>query len=323
VPGMAFAPSRDFIYEVVTMKRKIVPYLLILPHALFFGTFVIFPIFKSFYMSLTEWGLFQGMIRYVGFENYQRLFDLSGFRAQYFWQAVWVTTKFVIVTVPALVILALLLALLLNAKSLKGKNFYLTTFFLPTSIAVTVTAVIWRWIFSYRTGLVNYTLQSLGLEIIPWLTSMPWAFVAIVVTTLWWTVGWSMIILLGGLKRIPDTLYDAARVDGAGVFQRFLNVTLPGLKNVMMFVCITQALASFGLFGQSQLMTAGGPGRETLPAMLYIYNEAFNVARPRMGFAAAMSVIFGAIVLSVTFFQFYLFTRERKEGMRRAAKPIT
>jgi multiple sugar transport system permease protein len=299
--------------------RKVIPYLLIAPHGIFFGIFVIFPIFKSLFMSFTEWGLFQRMVKFVGWENYYKIFDFGGYRSRYFWKAVWVTLEFVAITVPALVIVAILLALLLNSKFLKGKSFALTSFFLPTALAVTVIAVIWRWLLNYDAGLMNYVLSFFGLDKIPWLTSLPWALISIVVATVWWTVGWNVIIVLGGLQKIPATLYDAARVDGAGIFQRFWHVTLPGLKNVLMFVVITQIIASFGIFGQPQLMTNGGPGRGTLPIMLHIYQEAFNTSRPRMGYAAAMSIIFGIIVLGVTFIQYYLFTKEKKGGVKVAS----
>lgn len=293
--------------------KKAVPYLLLLPHAVFFGIFFIYPLFKSLYMSFTEWGLFQGMIRYVGLDNYARLFDFGGYRSQYFWSAIWVTVQFVLYSVPVLVSVSLALALILNNRKLKMKSFHLTAFFLPTALSVTVVAVMWRWILNVHSGLLNYLLGFFGIEKIPWLTDLPWVWGAIIIATVWWTVGWNTVIFLGGLSKIPEPLYDSAKVDGANAFRRFLNVTLPGLKQVMMFVVITQVLAGFGLFAQPQLMTGGGPGRATIPIMLHIYGEAFNPSRPRMGYATAMSLITGVIIVSVTFIQYFLFTRKSKE----------
>jgi len=296
--------------------KKVIPYILILPHAVFFGVFFIFPLFKSVYMSLTEWGLFQGMIKYVGLDNYGKIFDFSGYRSEYFWKAIWVTVQFVIYSVPVLVFVATGLALMLNSKKLKTKSLHLTAIFVPTALSVTVVAVMWRWILNNHSGLLNYVLSFFGIGKIPWLTDLPWVWLSIVIATVWWTVGWNTVILLGGLKKIPDSLYDSAKVDGANSIQRFFYVTLPGLKQVMMFVVITQVLAGFGLFAQPQLMTGGGPGRETIPIMLHIYGEAFNPSRPRMGYATAMSLITGVIVISVTFLQYYLFTRNTKEDRR-------
>ncbi len=294
-------------------KSKAVPYVLLLPHAVFFGIFFIFPLFKSIYMSLTEWGLFQGMIRYVGLDNYKKIFEFSSYRSEYFWKAIWVTAQFVLYSVPILVAVALTLAMLLNNKRLKLKSLHLAAIFVPTALSVTVIAVMWKWILNNYSGLLNYLLGFLGISKISWLTDLPWVWGAIIIATVWWTVGWNTVILLGGLSKIPESLYDAAKVDGANSFKRFIHVTLPGLKQVMMFVVITQVLAGFGLFGQPQLMTGGGPGRSTLPIMLHIYGEAFNPSRPRMGYATAMSLVTGVIIVSVTFLQYYLFTRKSKE----------
>jgi len=299
-------------------RNTVLGYLLLLPHAVFFGLFVVFPLAKVLVMSFSEWGLFQGFLKWVGWENFGVLFRFDGYRAKYFWQSMGVTASFVAWIVPLITLVAILLAMLLNNPRLRFQKFLLTSIFLPTALAVTVTAVIWRWIFSFDAGLVNLFLSGMGLEKIPWITTMPWAFITVVIATLWWTLGWNVIILLGGLQKIPESLYDAARVDGANALQRFWNVTLPGLRNVLMYVVITQAVATFGIFGQSQLMTSGGPGRQTLPVMLQIYNEAFNTSRPRMGYASAMSVVFGVLVLSVLAVQYFLFTHERK-GVRHAA----
>jgi len=310
--SLRLSNRRVLFCEVIFLRlKKVVPYLFLAPHAIFFGMFFIFPLFKSIFMSFTEWGLFQGMIKFVGFENYEKIFT-AGYRSRYFWKAIWVTVQFVIYSVPLLIVIALLLALLLNNKKLKLKNFYLTAFFIPTALSATVIAVIWKWIMNNQAGLLNYFLSFIGVDKIPWITDLPWVWLAIIIPTIWWTVGWNTIIILGGLSKIPEVLYDAAKVDGASRFKRFIHVTLPGLKNVLMFVTITQVLASFGLFAQSQLITGGGPARATLPIMLHIYNEAFNPSRPRMGYAAAMSIITGIIILSVTFIQYYLFTHQRK-----------
>lgn len=303
------------------MKHKVVPYLLLLPHALFFAVFVIFPIGRSIQMSMARWGLFQGMVEFVGLDNFTRLVNPESFRARHFWRSMQVTVQFVLLNVPLLIAIALSIALLLNIKKLRFKGVHVTALFMPMALAATVIAVIWRWMLSYQTGLINYLLSFIGISRIPWLVNVPWVWFSIIVATLWWTLGWNILILLGGLKKIPETLYESATVDGANVLQRFVHVTLPGLKDVLMFVCITQVLASFGLFAQPQLMTQGGPGRATLPVMLHIYQTAFDNSGPYMGLGAAQTIITGSIILAFTFLQYFLFVYEKK-AKRRTGVPV-
>jgi len=293
--------------------KKLTPFLLLLPHGIFFLIFVIFPIGKSIFMSMTDWGLFEGYMGFVGLENYKILFDLTEYKGQQFWMAMEVTLKFVLLFVPLLTSLSIALAVLLNNKKLKFQSFHFVSMFLPTSLAVTVVVVIWKWIFNGESGLLNYLLSLIDIAPIPWLSDNIGAWVAIIVSTLWWGFAWPVMIILGGLKRIPSFLYESAGIDGANALEKFLYITLPGLKDILMFITITQVLGAFGLFAQSQLMTGGGPGRSTMPVMLLIYGEAFNTSRPRMGVGSAMSIITGAIILAFTFTQYFLYRNKEKD----------
>lgn len=281
------------------------PYLYILPHFVIFSVFVIYPIFKGFWVSLTEWNIFFNEGTYIGLANYLRLFDPTTIQNAYYWQALRATLIFVAMSVPALVVIALALALLVTSR-IPGKGFFRTVYYMPTALTISVVAVMWRWIFQGDVGFANWILRSLGLEAIPWLTSQPWAWIAILITTIWWTVGWNMILLISGLNAIPEELYEAARIDGASSWSAFWYITMPNLKPILLFVSIMTVIASFNLFGQPQLMTGGGPSRSTHTVMFLIYNEAWG--NYRMGVSAAMSYFTGLVMLVATISQAKLFS---------------
>lgn len=281
------------------------PYLYILPHLVVFLVFVIYPIFKGFWVSLTEWNIFYNEGTYIGLANYWRLFDPTTIQNAYYWQSLKATLIFVVFSVPLLVVIALGLALLVTSN-IPWKGFFRTVFYLPTALTISVVAVMWRWIFQGDVGFVNWIVRSLGHEPIPWLTSQPWAWIAIIVTTIWWTVGWNMILLISGLNAIPDELYEAARIDGANSWAAFWYITLPNLRPMLLFISVITVIASFNLFGQPQLMTGGGPSRSTHTVMFLIYNEAFG--NYRMGVSSAMSYFTGLIMLVATALQARLFS---------------
>lgn len=291
-------------------KNSIWGYLFLLPFLSFFGLFVIFPLIRGVYMSMTKWGLYGGNLGFIGLKNYQLLFDPNFFMSRQFWESMWATTQFMIFSVPLFIFSGLGLAILINNQFLKIKTVSRMIFFVPVALSAPVIAVIWMWLLEYNSGLINFLLTFIGIGRIPWLTQQPWAWISIVITTLWWTVGWNMIIFLGGLQNIPTELYDAAKVDGSNSWNTFIHITLPGLRNVIFFITIFQIIASFNLFAQPQLMTGGGPGRSTLPVMLYIYQTAFNFSLPYMGISSAMSVISGGIILIIIMILFLTLGKE-------------
>jgi multiple sugar transport system permease protein len=213
--------------------------------------------------------------------------------------------------VPFLVVIPLLLAVLLNTKT-PGRNIFRAIYFSPWSLSVAVVSLLWWWIFQSQGGLVNYYLADLGLRVPRWLSSMPWAWVAVVVCTVWWTAGFNMIILLAALQDIPDYLYEAAAIDGATGLQSFFRITLPMLQPVLLFIITTSIIASFNLFGQPFFMTSGGQGLAVdggalEPIMLRIYREGF--VRNFQGNAAAMSFVVATIMIAVSYFNFKIFRR--------------
>lgn len=291
-------------------KLRLLPYLFILPHLTFFAVFVGYPFLNGLWISLHEYDYLRpDRTSFVGLGNYVALFTPGTIKAREFWNALGNTLEFVLYSVPPLVVLPLLLSLLLNTKT-PGRNLFRAIYFAPWVLSVAVTGLLWWWIFQSQGGLLNYYLWDLGIRPPRWLSTMPWAWLSIVIATVWWTMGFNMIILLAALQDIPQHLYEAAAIDGATRAQAFWRVTLPLLRPVLLFVVIITIIASFNLFGQPFIMTGGGPalptgGGATEPVMLRIYREGFE--RPFMGSAAAMSFVVATMMIIVSYANFRLF----------------
>jgi len=286
------------------------PYLFILPHLLFFIVFLAYPFFNAIAISFQDYSYLRPeATRFLGIQNYINIFTPDTPQFQTFWNALGNTVQFVFYSVPLLVIIPLGLAVLLNTKT-PGRNFFRAIYFMPWVLSVAVVGLLWWWIFQDQGGLINYYLSHAGFEPPQWLSTLPWAWVSIVVATVWWTIAFNTIILLAGLQDIPDYLYEAASLDGATGIRAFWNITVPMLRAVLLFIIITSIIASFNLFGQPFIMTSGGPsqaggGGATEPVMVRIYNEGF--VRNFQGSAAAMSVIVAAIMIAVSYINFRFF----------------
>lgn len=280
------------------------PYLFILPHLIFFVAFLAWPFFYGIFISLFRFDFLRPDNRpFVGLQNYADLIiNRNSIVFSDFWRSMGNTAWFVLYSVPPLVIFALLLAVLLNGN-FRGRNFFRGVFFAPYALSVTVAAVLWRWIFD-QGGLVNYYLGALGLIQPAWLSSIPWSWIALTICTVWWTIGFNTIIFLAALQDIPESLYEAASIDGANTMQKFFAITVPMLRPVLIFVITTTLIASSNLFGQPWIMT-GLQYLPTEPVMMRIYNE--GILQNRMGTAAAMSVFFAAILLVLTTLNFKVF----------------
>jgi multiple sugar transport system permease protein len=295
-------------------RFNITPYLFIIPHLIFFIIFLGYPLFNGLYISFHEYDYLRPeATHYVGLENYLNLFRSSNVKFAEFWNALGNTLQFVLYSVPFLVVIPLLLAVLLNTKT-PGRNFFRAVYFAPWVLSGAVVGLLWWWIFQSQGGLLNYYLNYLHIPTPRWLSSLPWAWVSIVIATIWWTSGFNMIILLAALQDIPAQIYEAAEIDGAGGLQTFFRITLPLLRSVLLFIIVISIIASFNLFGQPFFMTGGGPARAggggaTEPIMLRIYIEGF--VRPFQGSAAAMSFIVAIIMIVFSYTNFRLFrTRE-------------
>src|ERR671918_2616401 len=226
------------------------PYLFMAPYLVLFGVFILVPIFYGLWISLHNWDYLLPGKPWVGLQNYVDLFTPGSTTFEPFWQSMEATGKFTLYSVPLLVVIPLIVALILNQEFL-GRNFFRTMYFAPYVLGVAVIGILWRYLLDPNIGLVNYYLGAK----IPWITALPWAWVSLVGVTVWWTLGFNTVIYLAGLQDIDPALYDAAKVDGANGWQRFVNVTLPGLRPVLLFVITVTILASANVFGQPYIIT--------------------------------------------------------------------
>jgi multiple sugar transport system permease protein len=294
-------------------ENPLTPYLFLLPHFLVFSVFILFPFFLALWISLHDsTGIREGP--FVGLRWFQQLFDPSN-RTVFprFWNTFWNTIIFVFLSTPLQVGFGLLLASLLNQR-LRGRNVFRGIYFLPWTLSVSVIALVWWWMFNGNAGFVTETLNSVAGGSPRWLASNPWAWISILIATLWWTIGFNTIILLAGMQGIAPDLYEAASVDGANKWQQFRSITLPSLRPILLLVITLQIIASFQLVGQPQLMTGGGPasagGGETTPVLLHVYNVGFQ-GRREISIAAAMSLVVAAVMVVVSVINFRLFSSER------------
>lgn len=293
-------------------RFSFVPYLFILPHLIFFTAFLGYPFFYGIYISLFNFDFLRPEFRpFVGLQNYRNiLFNPNSVQFTDFWTAVGNTAEFILYSVPPLVIFALLLAVLLNGNY-RGRNLFRGLYFAPYALSVTVAAVLWRWLFE-QGGLIDTYLERVGLPPFGGLGAQPGAWIAITICTIWWTIGFNTVIFLAALQEIPDSLYEAASLDGATAVQQFFYVTIPMLRPVLVFVITITLLASANLFGQPHIMTgtqSRSVGTESI--IQRIYDE--GILQNRMGSAAAMSVLVAAVLLILTTLNFRIFGRGEQQ----------
>lgn len=312
---MATTPTVSSKKEAVAHKSwwrtfNWTPYLFILPHLIFFIVFLGLPFFFGLYISFLRYDFLRPeAVQFVGLDNYLALFTAGSVQFQPFLNGLINTVEFVLYSVPLLVVIPLILAVLLNTKT-PGRNMFRAIYFAPWVLSVAVISLLWWWIFQSQGGLINYYLTDFGIQPPRWLSSMPWAWITIIIATVWWTAGFNMIILLAALQDIPEYVYEAASIDGATGLQAFLHITLPLLRPVLVFIVIISIIASFNLFGQPFFMTNGGPpaaggGGSTEPVMLRIYREGFE--RNRLGSAAAMSFVVASVMVLFSYVNFRIF----------------
>lgn len=308
------APPRRPLRRPLRRGAWWTPYAFLAPFLAIFGTFVVFPAVRGLWMSLHDWDFLMPSKPFVGLGNYADLFDPASVVFERFWDGMSATGTFVLASVPVLVSLPLLLAMALNRR-FPGRTFLRAVVFLPYVLGVAVVGVLFRFVLDPNLGILNHLLQATGLDPVPWLTAQPWAWVSLVGVTVWWTLGFNMIIYLAGLQDVPAELYDAAKVDGASARQRFRHVTLPGLRPVLAFVLTMTVLASANMFGQADLMTSGGPGTSTKTALMVILET--GLGQYKMGAAAAMGYLL-SIGLGIVSVVNFVALRER--GPRRRAR---
>jgi multiple sugar transport system permease protein len=271
-------------------------YLLITPALLFVFGFVLLPVFGGFGISLTSWDLLSPM-KYVGLANYQKLvLDPIAHKTLVN------TFYYTFVSVPIGIALSLLLAVLLNQK-LRGLSLFRTVYYLPVVSSTVAVGVIFTWVLDPSYGLLNRALGLIGVPAIPWLTSPTWAMPAVIMVTIWRSLGFNMIILLAALQDVPPELQDAATIDGAGAWQKFARVVVPLITPALFFVTITGFIGSFQAFDLVYNMTQGGPARSTYLIGYFIWQQAFDYLN--MGYGAAVAFVLFFLILLVTMVQWF------------------
>jgi multiple sugar transport system permease protein len=279
------------------MKPSIAGWMFAAPALIVIGLFFGLPVIAALALSLTDFDIYAladpHNLRFVGIDNYVGLLQNP-----LFWKTLGNTLYFVVVGVPLSVALSLGAALLLHSKLGRLKPFFRTAFFAPVVTTVVAVAVIWRYLFHTKYGLVNWGLSSLGIDPVDWLGDPHWAMPTIILFAVWKNFGYNMIIFLAGLQSIPEDLYEAARIDGAGTWKQFRHVTLPMLGPVLLLVGILTMAGYFQLFAEPYVMTQGGPLESTKSVLYLMYEEGFKWWN--LGNASAVAFLLFVLMVATT-----------------------
>ncbi|WP_245722892.1 carbohydrate ABC transporter permease [Micromonospora matsumotoense] len=268
----------------------------ILPNFIGFAVLTLLPVAVLFYVAFTSWNVF-GVAEWTGTANFQRMWGDASF-----WTALRNTVYYTAFHIPLTLAAALGLALLLNRK-LRGVRFFRTVAFFPYVTSIVAIAIVWNQLFSPEYGPINALLRAVGVDDPPgWTTSSTWSMPAVIIVGTWRYMGYYMLLFLAGLQTIPAQLYEAAQTDGASAWQRFVHVTIPGLRHTTFFVTVLLTIESFKVFDLILLMTGGGPGQSTLVLSQYIYQKGFE--ENQFGYASAVSIVLFAICFGITVIQF-------------------
>lgn len=274
--------------------------LFLTPSLVLIGVFFFLPVVVGFALSLTDFDLYSigdpRNLRFVAFRNYVELASNS-----IFWIALRNTLYFALVGGPLTVLVALGAALLINARLTRFKAFFRTVYFAPVVTTLVAVAIVFRYLYHPRFGLINLALGHLGVPPIDWLGNPKLAMLSIIILAVWKGFGYIMIIFITGLQSIPEELYEAARIDGAGPWQQFKHVTIPMLGPTFLFVGIVTAIGQLQIFAEPYVMTRGGPLNTTLTAVMMMYEQGFRWWR--MGYAAAIAFILFLIISAATIVQ--------------------
>lgn len=278
------------------LRRDLRAYLFLSPWLIGLLVFTAYPMLASFYFSLTKYTILNPP-RWVGTDNFVNMFTNDPL----FWQAVWNTLYYTLISVPLGILVALLLALLLNQRAF-GVGFYRTAFYLPSLVPIVASTLLWKLMLDPRLGLINEALSTVGLPRLGWLASAEWSKPALILMSLWTGSGGAMLIFLAGLKDVPQSLIDAAMIDGANRWQRFRHITIPLLTPTIFFNLIMAIIASFQVFGAAFVAvgnsSTAGPLNSLLVYMLLLYRYAFRFFD--MGYASAMALVLFVVLVLFT-----------------------
>lgn len=278
------------------------------PAAAHLAVFVLFPIVFAFYLSLHKWDVLKPRKPWVGLENYTHLAA-----DPLFWHSLWDSAYYALGSVPLGMAVALAVAVLVHQK-LRGVQLFRTIYYLPAVSSTVAIAMVWTFIYLPENGLLDWTLGALGFKgasQIDWLQSTAWAMPALIFMSIWTGLGPRMILFLAGLAGIPESLYEAAAVDGAGRFAAFRQITLPFLLPTTFFILVTSTISALQVFTPIYMMTQGGPVRRTDVVGYHIYNVAWR--QFHMGAASAQSYVLFLVILAITVVQFRILNRRMEE----------
>lgn len=270
------------------------------PALIAIGVFFAIPVFAALLLSLTDFDIYAladlNNVRFIGLQNYERLFANP-----LFWGAMRNTGLFALFGVPLSIAASLAAAVILNARVVKWRPLWRVVFFAPFVTTLVATAVLWNYLLHTRYGVINWAISSLGLPPIDWLGQPSTSIPAILMFVVWKVFGYNMLIFLAVLQTVPDDLYEAARIDGAGVWKRFTHVTLPAIAPTLLLVSIISVASFFQLFAEPYVMTQGGPAQSTVTVLYFMYEEGFKWWN--LGSASAVAFVLFVCILAVTLVQ--------------------
>lgn len=292
-------------------KKKQTAVLFIVPFLLFFLLFWLIPFVYGLYMSLSKYSLVQGNRGFVGLANYSKILFSSSMYHQSFFDGLRNTVVFVVLTTPFLLFGSLGLALLLDHLPGRLKGIFRTLYFASYSVSVTAVAAVFVWLMKGNGGYLNNLLISWGIlkTPVPWMEQQPFVWVSLTVATVWWTIGYNMMLFTNALNDIDGALYEASAIDGAGFMVQLRYIIMPNIKNVFYFVLMTTIIASFNVYGQPRLMTKGGPGETTKPLIMMVTSTIMD--RNDLGVGSAMTILMGIVIVICSVGQYYL-TKEKE-----------
>ncbi|WP_390409191.1 carbohydrate ABC transporter permease [Lacticaseibacillus jixiensis] len=281
------------------------PALFIGPHLILFVLFFLIPVLFGLYVSFTKWDLYSTP-QWVGLKNYATiLFDHGSVWHQQFTQGLGNTLIFVIFTTPLLIIVPLFIAVLLNLKPRFAKVFQ-SIFYLPNLFAISAVMIIWNFLFSQSYG----PLKSVFHFHTDVLSNQPWAWIAIIVVTVWWIIGGNMIIYQAALNGVSKEVLESASLDGASAWQKFWNIYLPDIRFQLLFTTVTTTIAQFNVYGQPLMLTGGGPNNSTRVLLMDIQNNTFGQGISSAGVSSAMAILLGLVIMLVSVVQFFLMRKD-------------
>ncbi len=271
-------------------QRHLTPYFFLLPALIILGITVFYPALQAFYLSFTRYDLIDEP-QWIGWANFKRLAADA-----LFWQTLRNTILYLVCVVPILVIAPLGLAILVNQK-LRGIRWFRVAYYTPVIISMVVAGIAWKWLYADN-GLLNQTLQALGIPAIPWLTDPSWSIFSVMAVTVWKGLGYYMVIYLAGLQAIPADLYEAAAIDGSDGIRKHWDITVPLMQPYLLLVGVISAISATKVFEEIFIMTQGGPLNSSKTIVYYVYEQAFK--NLEISYACTIGLVMFLIILSLS-----------------------